>query len=231
MKFSILLSLSLAVSLTALAQQSEPERVAFLGDSMMKITGHQGEREMSKLPNVLVVTNFSSLGSGLARLDAFDWMAKFEAVMKENKPTVLVIALGTNDKQPMALANGTLVRPGDPGWVTEYSRRVGQAMDIMIAGGAKRIYWLELPDMKDPDHQKDSDEINAIVREQAAGRPVVTFFEIRPFLSRKKGEFSRYMVDSSGKPIEFRSPDGVHLSRAGADLVIKKLISAHWPKP
>lgn len=231
MTLRTLLCLSLALALPALAQQPEPDRVALLGDSMMKLPGHQGAREMGKLPNVIVVTNFSSLGTGLARLDVFDWMAKFDSIMKESKPTLVIIALGTNDKQPMALPTGAVVRPGEPGWLPEYSRRVGQAMDILISGGAKRLYWLELPDMKDPDQQADANEINSAFKAEASSRPAVTFFPIRPFLSRKPGEFSRYMIDSSGKPVDIRDTDGIHLTRAGADLVVQKLIASIWPKP
>ncbi len=225
-----LLALALALTGTGLAQQAQPERVAFLGDSMMKLLGHQGTREMGKLPGVTVVTNFTSLGSGLARLDAFDWMAKFDTVMRETRPTLVIVALGTNDKQPMATADGRTVRPGEPDWTPEYARRVGQAMDILLKGGAARVCWMELPVMKNPQHEADAAAINDVVKEQAAARPAVTFFGVRSFLSRKPGEFSKYMIDATGKPIEFRDVDGVHLTRAGADLVVTKLIAALWPK-
>jgi hypothetical protein len=224
---AVLLALGLAASALG---QAQPERVAFVGDSMMKLPGHQGSREMSKRPGVTVVTNFVSLGSGLARLDAFDWMAKLDSVMKETHPTLVIVGLGTNDKQPMATADGRTVRPGDPAWVPEYGRRVGQAMDILLTGGAARVYWLELPDMKDPQHQADANEINVVVREQAASRPAVTFFETRRLTSRKPGEFSKFMISPAGKPVEYRDGDGVHMSRAGADLLVAKLIEALWPK-
>lgn len=226
----LLAAATLAFVLPALAQEAKPERVAFLGDSMMKLLGHQGNREISKLPHALVVTNFASIGSGLARLDAFDWMAKFASVMAEQKPDTVIIALGANDKQPMQ-TKGQIVRPGDPAWTAEYSRRIGQAMDILISGGARRVFWLELPDMKNPAHQADADEINAAVQGQAASRPAVTYFRTRPFLSRKPGEFAKYIIDAKGKPIELRDADGIHLTRAGADLTVAKLIEALWPQP
>lgn len=227
---SAILLLALALAAPALGQ-TQPERVAFLGDSMMKLLGHQGSREMAKRPDVTVVTNFASLGSGLARLDAFDWMGKCETVMKEARPTLVIVALGTNDKQPLTVDNGQVVRPGDPAWAAEYGRRVGQVMDILIAGGARRVVWLELPDMKEPSLQADVNEINATVQAQAATRPAVTFFGTRVFLSRKPGEYTKYRIDSAGKPIEIRDVDGIHLSRAGADMVVQKLIAALWANP
>lgn len=227
-----LAALALAAFLPAAggAEPAPAVRVAFLGDSMMKLLGHQGEREMGKLPGVAVVTNYTSLGSGLARLDAFNWMAKFESVVAEAKPTLAVVALGTNDRQPMEKADGTVVRPGEPGWDEEYGRRTAQALDLLAAGGA-RIYWLELPDMQDAVRQADADAVNALFRKACAGRAGVTFFETRPFLSRKPGEYTKFKIGPGGKPIELRSADGIHLSRAGADLLIEKLIAAALAKP
>ena len=224
-----LIAAALALALPTLAQDTpKPDRVAFLGDSMMKLLGHQGNRELGKLPQAEVVTNFASLGSGLARLDAFDWMAKFEAVMAEQKPDIAIVAIGANDKQPMQ-TDGQIVRPGDPAWNAEYNRRVGQAMDILIRGGVRRIVWLELPDMKDTAHQADADEINAAFKAQAESRPEVVYFQIRLFLSRKPGEFTKFRIDPRGRPIDLRDADGIHLTRAGADLVVEKLIEFLWP--
>ena len=216
--------LTLVLAAVLHGQDKPVEKVAFLGDSMMKLLGHQGSRELARIPGVAVVTNFTSLGSGLARLDAFDWMAQFEAVMKEHSPTLVIIALGTNDRQPMQLDGGRIVRPGEDGWTAEYGRRVGQAMDVLVRGGAVRICWLELPDMKDPGFQADANTINAIVREQAASRPAVLYFGTRRFLSRKPGEFTKYLVGPGGKPLDCRDPDGIHLTRAGADLVVERLM-------
>jgi len=225
------LALLLVPLAAASAQEpAAPARVAFLGDSMMKLLGHQGTRVISRLPQAVVATNFSSIGSGLARLDAFDWIAKIDSVMAEQKPDIVILALGANDKQPMQI-DGQVLQPGDPDWTREYRLRVGKAMDRLIAGGARRILWLELPDMKSPSHQADADAINAAVEAEAATRPAVLFFRIRPFLSRTPGEFTKYRIDPRGKPIDLRDGDGIHLTRAGADLVMDQLIAFLWPQP
>jgi len=218
----------IALTLSSVSAQ-ETERVALVGDSMMKLLAHQAGREFVKRPGVEVVLQFTSLGSGLARLDAFDWMAKLEAIMTEHHPHTVIVALGANDRQPMALPDGRTVEPGDPAWEEEYARRVGQAMDTLLKGGARRVVWLELPDMRDEPIQKDAEIINAIFRREAERRPHVFFFETRPFLSRKTGGFTKFLMDERGRPVEIRDPDGIHLSRAGADLVAAHLIRFLWP--
>ncbi len=215
----------------AFAAAEETERVALIGDSMMKLLAHQAGREFVKRPGVEVALQFTSLGSGLARLDAFDWMGKLESIMADLHPHTVIVALGANDRQPMILEGGRIVEPGDPAWETEYARRVGMAMDILLKGGARRVVWLELPDMRDESVQKDADFINRVFRREAESRPNVFFFETRPLLSRKSGGFTKFLMDERGRPFEIRDPDGIHLSRAGADLVAAYLMRFLWPTP
>ena len=56
--------------------------------------------------------------------------------------------------------------------------------------------------------------LNDIYAEEAEGRPWVTFLDSRPVLS-PDGE--GYQVESGGATL--RQGDGIHLSRAGADLL------------
>lgn len=202
-----------------------PQRVLILGDSMMRLLSHSLERELAKHPGV-TATTFTSLGSGLARLDAFDWLGKMRSAMDETKPDAVIVALGTNDKQALQADGSAVVQPGDPAWSTEYARRVGAAMDILVRGGSRQVLWMVLPDMRVAKNQSDAMEINAIIRQEAALRPVIHIFDTRSLLSRKPGTYSPYLIGSDGLPLAVRDADGVHLSRAGADLTAGKLTAA-----
>ena len=67
--------------------------VLMIGDSMMRLLGNAMEKELGKLPEVKA-SSFTSLGSGIARLDAFDWMAKSISLMDEKKPSTVVVFFG-----------------------------------------------------------------------------------------------------------------------------------------
>lgn len=210
----------LSVFLLALAAwpviaQTPPARVLIIGDSMMRVTSHSIELALSKVEGV-EAESYSSLGSGLARLDAFDWMAKIDELVASFNPDCTIAWFGTNDRQPIQ-AGSDILRLHDPGWKAEYARRIGEVMDKLTVKENARVLWLEIPDMREEDIQKDVALINEIAKAEVAKRDRVTFVETRPVLSRKPGTFTMHVPGPTGMPITIRDADGVHLSRAGAD--------------
>jgi hypothetical protein len=202
--------------------------VLIVGDSIMQAVSRSLERALNKEAG-LNATSYTAIGSGLARLDLFDWHAQLATLMNERKPETVVIMMGANDNQPMRTENG-IIRFGEPGWNEEYARRAGEAMDIMIRGGATAIYWIELPDMREERLQLDVTVINDVVKSEAEKRDEVTFQTSRGILSRKAGEYSPYIIQPNGMPLDIRSNDGVHLNRKGADHLVQALIKQIWAK-
>ena len=93
-------SLFAAVSLAAAVHADGPEKVLIIGDSMMRIPAHAIKLELKGKEGV-AAKDHTSLGSGLARLDAYDWMGKIDELLKEFQPDAAVVWFGTNDRQPM----------------------------------------------------------------------------------------------------------------------------------
>jgi len=213
-----------ATGLTAGAQAT-PQRVLIVGDSMMQIPAHSLELALSRKPEVQTKA-FTRIGSGLARLDVFDWLAQMRTLVDEFKPDTALVFLGANDHQAMKTGD-TVIQPGEPAWEVEYARRVGEAMDILGAGKGTRVLWLQLPDMKEDKNREDADLMNRIFAAEAA-KHGVTFFETRPVLSRTPGKFAPYVIQANGMPLRVRSSDNIHLSREGADLLAVAVIASLW---
>lgn len=197
--------------------------VLILGDSIMQAVARSLEREIGRRDGATAHA-YTSIGTGLARMDLFDWHGQMEKLASEQKPAIVIIMMGANDNQPMRV-EGDVIRPNEPGWAAEYARRAGEAMDIMIRGGAQKVVWVELPDMRDTRLQADVLMINGLVRQEAAKRPQVTFEESRGLLSRTPGTYSPYIIQANGMPLDIRAGDGIHLNRNGADLLAGHLIS------
>lgn len=214
---------ALLASLSVSADEPLSTQVTMLGDSIMRALSHSLERELAKQSGFSTFT-FTSLGSGLARLDMFDWLVKIEEISKAKKPDIIVIMMGANDKQAMQ-TKSKVIQPGDPDWNGEYAQRLGAAMDIMISGGVKRVFWVELPDMREPKLQKDSMLINTLIQKEAESRPKITPYSSKKLLSRTPGVFSPYILDANGMPIQVRDVDGIHLNRNGADLLAREIVS------
>ena len=225
MRLSLLPVLLFSVLAALSAQdraQAAPEKVLIIGDSMMMVTSHATQLALERRGGVETRAE-PSLGSGLARLDALDWMKKARDLVKDFDPDVSMVWFGTNDYQPMQTSQGVL-RPEDPRWLKEYSRRVGEMMDILAHKEGAKVYWLELPVMRDPDINVYVKKINDIAKKEAEKREGVLFFETNKLLTRKPDTFTVYLMDGNGRPVKVREPDGVHLGRPGADIVAKAFV-------
>lgn len=204
--------------------------VLLIGDSMMKLPGFAMERELAKLPGI-EAHSYAGIGTGLARLDAFDWMAKIDELCAAQKPRVAVVALGANDRQPMLLSEGRgVVQPGTSEWEEEYGRRLGLAMDRLHDGGCRQIIWLRLPPMRDPAVNEFAQRINELVSSQAACRPFVRVHDFNKLVAdRRTGGFTERMMDpQTAAPIHVRERDGIHLSPEGSRILAMALIEEYW---
>ncbi len=215
--------------LTLLATlSSAAEEILILGDSMMRIPSHSLSLQLERRPNVTVRSQ-TSLGTGLARLDVFDWIAKIDELLAVKAPTMSLVWFGTNDTQPITSEGGTVLQPHTPEWSAEYSRRVGQIMDKLLAGEGSKVYWLELPLMREANATRDITLINELVQVEAGKRDGVHFVALGNVLGRGGNTYSPFVMGARGMPVQVRDVDGVHLSRAGADRLAEHMMTILFP--
>ena len=207
--------------------------VLMIGDSMMRLLGHEMEKAFKKV-DVQPALSFSSLGSGLVRPSAFDWTAKITELLATNQPHTVFVCLGANDRQPIELPGGGIIRYEDANeWRTMYSQIIGGVMDQLIEGKVDRIIWMLLPDMKEAVNQEHAQLVNAVVKEQAADekrKEFVTLYDLGSALSRRPGKYTQYMMSPTGQSLTVRDPDGVHLSVDGGKMVAQKVLKEFWNK-
>lgn len=214
--------------------------VLVIGDSMMRLLGQELEKEF-KNAYVQPVKAYSSLGSGLARIDAMDWFAKAQSLMDEVHPKVAIVCIGANDKQTMKDANGDNLVYGTKEWTAEYSARLSRLMTILETGGkgadgkdkggAKTVIWLLLPDMREAPMQEFAMDLNAIILKVAGSaehKKAVVVTDMRQMLERRPGHFTPYMTDHTGATLKVRDADGVHLTQPGARVVAQALVKTYW---
>ena len=207
--------------------QSPSTDVLIVGDSIMQAVSRSLERQLGRRTG-FNAASYTHIGSGLARLDLFDWHEQIQTLMGQRRPGLVLVMMGANDNQPMRTNQGQQVQVGSREWEEEYARRAGKAMDIMLSGGARQIHWLELPDMRDSQLQRDVTTINRLVQTEADKRTQVTFQTTRSLLSRSAGQYSPYIIQSNGMPLDIRARDGVHLNRQGADFLAERIIDRIW---
>ena len=212
------------------ATQAVPARVLIIGDSMMCLPSHALELALAGRTGV-TTRAYASIGTGLARLDSFDWMEKTRSLLQEFNPDMTLVWFGTNDRQPMQTTN-RIVKLEEPEWEVEYAGRVNALMTLLLsANPTARVMWLELPDMRDEKIQADVLLINRLVQAEAEKHQRVEFFGTREILGFRAGKFTPYVIGSKGLPVQVRDPDGIHLNRAGADRLAEYIVKAIYETP
>jgi hypothetical protein len=172
------------------------------------------------------------ISTGLSRPDYFDWLAHLQHAIASDHPNVMVFMAGANDAQGLTTASGQAVSvtPFDATWTAEYTKRVGEAMDLMSADGRVAI-WVGLPIMDNPGFAGEMQKLNAIFKAQAAKHRGVIYVDSWSLFA-VNGAFALDLPDASGATVRMRAEDGVHLTSAGGELLahdVLKTIESTMP--
>jgi hypothetical protein len=206
----------------------DPLRAWVVGDSLAGPLGNALAGRGATLGLLAVVIDYQG-GTGLTREDLFDWPGTAAQRLPEVAPDVVVSLLGANDGQALRLPGGRL-EFGSPEWDREYTGRVGAFMDL-LAGGSRRVYWVGVPTMSDPDYDARVRHINALAQQEAATRQQLVYVDAYSLVQDEEGRFATQLVDEAGDLVTVRLSDGTHLTSAGADrlaLAVLHRVATDW---
>jgi len=201
----------------------KPRVVALAGDSMMAVgLSDMLLRETAGDRNVRIVKAFRS-GTGLARPDVFDWIREYPAMIGDEQPDAVIVAIGANDGQGF-VEDGKVLAFGSDGWVKVYEQRTAAFLEMLTQNGA-RVVWVGLPPMKSGQYDQKTAEINRIAFSVVSQYPQATWWNPQPYIGDESGAYREFQTTPDGKSIRLRAPDGIHLSDEGAALLSPALIS------
>ncbi len=195
-----------------------PLRIWLGGDSMTIELAQSVEDAVAERAEIDLDTH-PQVSSGLTRPDFFDWPAYFRDEVLPGEPEVAVVMFGANDSQGMDI-DGSPFQPSSEEWQAEYRRRVGVVMD-QLRGDGRLVLWVGQPHMRDAGFDERMGVLDGIYAEEAEARPWVRFLDTRDLLSPDGEGYQATDGETS-----LRQGDGIHLDRAGADLVAEAVLGA-----
>ncbi len=162
--------------------------------------------------------------TGLAEPSYYDWPAQLSVDLRLYHPGTVIVFLGANDVESFYTSNRFLAF-GSPGWAEFYGKRVANMMDEAVSAGAK-LLWVGMPPMEGPSFSSDMAALNAVYRAEAIDhRPAASYFASWRVLGGPQGEFKGALSGPGGDEVALRAPDGVHITRAGGDLLAKAVVA------
>ena len=193
---------------------SKPVRVWVGGDSLGGELGWSLGPMLDEIKGVKPLL-FYKESSGLCIISFYDWRAKMESVMRNDKPDAVVLMLGTNDIQPIE-QDGKWIAHSDPDWMRVYQKRVTDVTKTAIKGGARRVYWVGMPIMRKTSSNSYMKSVNKAIQQAVAGIPGARYVDSWALFVDKNGDYVQSL----------RLADGFHFSGEGQKLISKAVLKA-----
>ncbi|WP_165217760.1 SGNH/GDSL hydrolase family protein [Affinirhizobium pseudoryzae] len=215
-----------AAETTTVEKLENARKVLVVGDFTAVSIGTGLEMAFAEDPSVLVVKEGSG-SSGLVRQDYFNWPDKLPGLLDEVKPAVVVLMIGANDRQTMAVGEGS-EKFRTEAWFEEYERRVAELAEI-VTERKLPLLWVGLPAFQSSSLTADAVTLNGIYRptiEKAGGE----FIDIWDGFVNEDGQFIITGSDINGQQVRLRSPDGIGFTDAGKRKLafyVEKVVKRH----
>jgi hypothetical protein len=201
--------------------REDPLDVLVTGDSQAEFLG---QRLVDQAPPGLVeVTTVARNGTGLTNPAFFNWEINAQQEVAARDPDAVVMAIGDNDGFNVQTADGSLYDPGEPGWETEFARRVAVVGSVLSGDGQRPVYWVPPPTARDPEFNDIYASQNRAAERAAESTPALRYVDIYSTLNR--GRYSD-SLKIDGRRVLARQADGVHFTREGAVAPVRLILAA-----
>jgi hypothetical protein len=208
----------------AFASETGPVRIAFVGDSMADGLWGALFRRLGKdkcLGDKITLIRKAKNGTGLTRLDQFNWVAEVGTMAKEGAADLFVGSFGINDRQAIVDASRVRTEFDAPDFDIRYQSFAADLVRNAISGGAS-ILIAGLPVMQDSAANADAKVKNKLFEAAVAAvnSPLATY--AKPWSSRPgEDEYQPFLPNANNKLVQFRAEDGIHFTRFGYDQVME----------
>ncbi|THD45636.1 MAG: DUF459 domain-containing protein [Bradyrhizobium sp.] len=213
------------------ARADEPAKIhiAFVGDSMADGLWGAMFRRLGKdkcLADKIKLIRRAKNGTGLTRLDQFNWIDEVNAIATDPGADLFVGSFGVNDRQSIVDVNKKRTEFGGPAYDSRYQGVVEDVIQAALSHDSSMLI-MGLPVMLDPAASADATEKNKIFADAVAhvASPRAVFAP--PWMSQPGTDFYQPFLPNGNKAeVQVRAPDGVHFTTFGYDLVMNAFYPA-----
>lgn len=202
-----------AVPAVVAVEKSENARdVLVVGDFMAASLARGLTDALAENRDVRIVARTEG-SSGLVRDDYYDWPTRLPALIEETDPELVVVMLGSNDRQAIRVGGASQPVRSDA-WTAEYTRRVG-AMAALVEDRELPLVWVGMPAFQANRMTEDMVFFNDLYERAATGANA-EFVDIWNGFVDSSGAFITSGPDPDGQPARLRNSDGITMAPAGA---------------
>lgn len=206
----------------AVVKNPDAKKVLVVGDFIGGGMAEGLEIAFAAESNIRIV-NRTNGSSGFVRDDHYDWPANISNILDEEKPAVVIVMIGSNDRQVINI-EGQNHAALSAKWNEEYQRRVANFTNHIASKGLPLI-WVGQPPFRPRGMSQDMLALNEIYRnhaEKIGGK----FVDVWDGFVDEDGNFSQTGFDINGQTARLRANDGINTTSAG-----KRKLAFYAEKP
>lgn len=194
-----------------LPKEKDAKKILVIGDFVADGLAWGLDQTFASEPKLVVIDD-ANPNSGLARNDYYDWNAELPKILNQEKPDVIVIALGSNDRQEMRNGNERIATHSDT-WEQTYVQRIkGIASTLKVYG--RPFFWMSAPPMRAAAASHDMAYLNEFFKPPVAEAGGY-FIDIWDGFTSDEGNYVSSGPDVNGQLRALRLSDGINFTRAG----------------
>ncbi|MFI0847111.1 DUF459 domain-containing protein [Mesorhizobium sp. IMUNJ 23232] len=194
-----------------LPKAPDAKTVLVVGDFIAGGLAEGLDAAFATVPNVRIADR-SNGSSGFVREDHFDWPGEIAGIIEAEKPAVILILVGANDRQQMRVGETSLPLRSEA-WTREYSARAASFASA-VSQTHLPLVWVGTTPFKPSKAASDMLALNEIYRKVAADVGA-EFIDVWEGFVDENGAFITTGPDISGQPVRLRAGDGINLTAAG----------------
>jgi hypothetical protein len=172
----------------------------------------QGLEEAFADVSTIRIESRANGSSGFVREDFYDWPGSIGTIVEEVDPALVVMMIGSNDRQAMQV-NGTTEKVRTEAWDKEYVARINRFAKI-VRGSDTPMIWVGGPPFRFKSMSADILAFNDFYRTavEAVGG---SFVDIWDGFVDQDGAFVLSGSDINGQTVRLRNSDGISFTNAG----------------
>ncbi|MGU3577130.1 DUF459 domain-containing protein [Brucellaceae bacterium C25G] len=205
-----------------LQKLEDANNVVVMGDFISSGLADGLIEAFSNNPSVRI-SDLSNGSSGFVRQDYYHWNQEIAGLLRQEKPSVVVMMIGANDRQSLA-RNDKVHSFLSDGWKQDYQGRIEQFVKTIRTAGYP-IIWVGQPPYASRAMSQDMVALNEIYR-SVAEQNDTPFVDVWNGFATDEGQALITGPDMNGQDAKLRSADGIGLTTAG-----KRKLAFYVEKP
>ncbi len=186
-------------------------RILVVGDFVAGAVARGLDQTFAEETRVAIM-NRANGNSGLVRDDYYDWRGLLPDILNEEQPDVVVVAIGSNDRQQIK-QDGKRYAPLSSDWEQAYAGRIREIAQTLEVYG-RPFFWVGTAPMRSASFSRDMAYFNGLYK------PAVVelggyFIDIWNGFANEDGRFVSSGPDVDGNLRALRTKDGINFTRAG----------------